>query len=170
MFLNGNLHWWTTDDDDTEGGSKFINCFDVEQELFKPFPSPPPQTDLRKISLGCLGILRDRLCMCDNTSSSDIVVWMMKEYREKLSWCKEMVIEKSPLLPIGQFYEVVYPLKVFEDGEVLFAWQESFFFSYHPVTKTVNVVYICEPNFEARIHHSSLVSLKEFVVGAKDVL
>lgn len=165
VFLNGNLHWWTND---TEGGSKFINCFDVEQELFKPFPSPPP-TELRKNSLGFLGILRDRLCVCDNTSRSEIVVWVMKEYGEALSWCKEMVIEKTPILPIGQFYEVVYPMKVFEDGEVLFAWQESFFFSYHPVTKIVNMVYICEPNFEAITHKSSFVSLNKFVEeGIKD--
>lgn len=160
VFLKGNLYWWIDDDGEEGCCSEFISCFDVEEEVFIPFPSPP---ELRKNDLGCVGVIGDRLCVCDNTSRFEIVVWVMNECGEERLWNKEMVIEKSPILPVGHFYEVVYALKVLDDGEILFAWQENSFFLYNPATKTVKIIDISEPNFEAKIYFPSFVSLQKCV-------
>ncbi|KZV28062.1 hypothetical protein F511_27126 [Dorcoceras hygrometricum] len=38
VLLHGNLHWLVQD----SNGYHSISCFDLETEIFKPFPSPPP--------------------------------------------------------------------------------------------------------------------------------
>ncbi|KAL0351400.1 UNVERIFIED_CONTAM: putative F-box protein [Sesamum calycinum] len=49
----------------------------------------------QKISLGAYGF-GDHLCICDNSSDDEIVIWLMKEYGVEKSWTKEFVISKLP--------------------------------------------------------------------------
>ncbi|KAG8378375.1 hypothetical protein BUALT_Bualt08G0131000 [Buddleja alternifolia] len=63
-------------------------------------------------SLGGIAVFGDCLCLCDNTSHDDIVIWVMKEYGVEKSWKKKFVISKSPNLA-GESEEYVYPSKFF---------------------------------------------------------
>ncbi|KAL2503495.1 F-box protein CPR30 [Abeliophyllum distichum] len=87
LFFNGNLPWVIQDLE----GSELISCFDVEKESFQPssFPFPGKR---HKRTLHNLGFLTGCLCLCDNTSDSEIVIWFMKEYGLNKSWIKEFVI------------------------------------------------------------------------------
>lgn len=135
VFLHENLHWWIRDVDDHNQGSEFISCLDMEKMEFRAFPSPPPE--VHKDNLATLNTYDHRLCVCDNTSDFDIVLWSMKEYGVKKSWAKEAVISKYPIDLIGNYYEVVHVVKVFKDGEILLLWRDDEFLSYHLERKTL---------------------------------
>ncbi|KAI3464427.1 hypothetical protein Pfo_021090 [Paulownia fortunei] len=124
-FLNGNLHWLVAD----LKCSYWISCFDLETELFSTFSPPPP---LRRSGrfLGGLVACGECLCLYDNTSDDEIVFWLMKEYGVEKSWTKEFVISKIPDLA-GESYEVVYPIKVFKDGDIWMSWEDSCLFYYN---------------------------------------
>ncbi|KAL0438000.1 UNVERIFIED_CONTAM: putative F-box protein [Sesamum latifolium] len=159
-FLNGNLHWLVTD---LEGSAR-ISCLDLETELFSTF-SPPPALPERRRFLGDLTVLGDRLCMCDNTSDDEIVIWLMKEYGVEKSWTKEFVISKHPDYA-GESYEVVYPIKIFKDGDILMAWQDFYLF-YHSLknrtTANVNLRKLHTTyRTEAMLHTPTFLSLKSF--------
>ncbi|XP_051139531.1 F-box protein At3g07870-like [Andrographis paniculata] len=85
VLLNGSLHWFVRD----LKGSSFISCLDLEREVFTTFSSP-----FRRKSVMGLGALEDSLCLCDNSSENEIVIWIMKEYGVENSWSKEFVISK----------------------------------------------------------------------------
>ncbi|CDP16120.1 unnamed protein product [Coffea canephora] len=124
VFLNGNLHWLTDDQDSSE----LISCFNLETELFSPFPAPP---ELRKnFNLASLGVSGGCLRLYDNNSDDEIVIWVMKEYGIKKLWTKEFVIQKEPVHLIDPSYELVRVLKVFKDGDILLLWRDEFFLSY----------------------------------------
>ncbi|KAK4391177.1 F-box protein [Sesamum angolense] len=124
-FLNGNLHWLVAD---SEGFAR-ISCLDLETEVFSTFSAP----DLPEMSrfLGGLTVLGDCLCVCDNASDDEIVIWLMKKYGVEKSWTKEFVIRKLPDYA-GESYEVVYPIKIFKDGDIMMAW-EDFHLFYHSI-------------------------------------
>ncbi|KAL3504181.1 hypothetical protein ACH5RR_034022 [Cinchona calisaya] len=124
VFLNGNLHWLINDPD----GHETISCFDLEKESFQPFPAPP---ELHQHNLASLELYQDCLCVCDNTSDFDLVIWVMKEYGIKKSWGKEFVIDKHPIDLVGQWYEVFRILKVFRDGEILLLWRDDNLYSFN---------------------------------------
>ncbi|KAG8378374.1 hypothetical protein BUALT_Bualt08G0130900 [Buddleja alternifolia] len=161
VFLNGNLHWLVAD---LLKGSLLISCFNLETELFHRFPTPTTLPEIRTF-IGGIAVLGDCLCICDNTSDDDIVIWVMKEYGVDKSWTKEFVISRIPNLN-GESHEVVYPLKVFRDGDMLMLgkWEDNLFY-YSSKTKTIK-------NFEhpslycdkAMLHTSSFVSLKSFAI------
>lgn len=56
------------------------------------------------------------LCICDNTAGDKIIIRIMKVYGVEQSWNKEFVIHKGPD-HAGESYEVVFPIKVFKDGD-----------------------------------------------------
>ncbi|KAI3464425.1 hypothetical protein Pfo_021088 [Paulownia fortunei] len=116
-------------------GSLWISCFDLETELFSTFCPPPLPVSGR--FLGGLFVLEDCLCICDNTYDDEIVIWLMKEYGVEKSWTKEFVISKIPDTA-GESYEVVYPMKVFKDGDILMSWEDYFLFYYSNKTQTTS--------------------------------
>ncbi|KAL2231923.1 F-box protein At3g07870-like [Sesamum indicum] len=161
-FLNGNLHWLVTDLE----GSDWISCLDLETEVFSTL-SPPPDIPERRGFLGDLTVLGDCLCMCDNTSDDEIVIWLMKEYGVEKSWTKEFVISKVPNYA-GESYEVVYPIKIFKDGDILMAWQDFYLFYHSLKNKTTANVDIPKLhttyNKEAMLHTPTFLSLRSFAM------
>lgn len=163
VFLNGNLHWMVFDQNDVP----LISCFDLETDLFST-PFSPPRLGCGRYSVG-LFALKDCLCICDNSSNYKIDIWLMKKYGVEKSWTKEFVISKVPDF-VGKSYEVVYPVKVFKDGDILMAWEDSFLFYYSNKTKTTRKVDLFEPKtfIDAVVHIPSFLSLNSF--GIKDVI
>lgn len=162
-FLNGNLHWLVSD----LKGSRWISCFDIEMETFSAF-SPPLVLPGRERLLEGLVALGDCLCICDNTSEDEIVIWSMKEYGNEKSWTKEFVISKIPDFA-GESYEVVYPIKVFEDGDILMIWDDLYLFYYSNKTKTAAKIDMWglknAGRMDAMLHTStSFMSLKSLVM------
>ncbi|KAG8368868.1 hypothetical protein BUALT_Bualt15G0091400 [Buddleja alternifolia] len=140
-----------------------ISSFDLETELFLTFSPPPPRFPESRRFLGVLVILEDCLCLCDNTCDDEIVVWMMKED----CWRKEFVINKLVNLA-GPSYEVVYPLKVFRNVDVLIRWDDYYLFYCSDKNRTATEIATIEllgpGGIEAMPHTSSFVSLKCFGV------
>ncbi|KAK4413275.1 putative F-box protein [Sesamum alatum] len=161
-FLNGNLHWLVADLE----GFACISCLDLETEVFSTF-SPPAALPERRRFLGGLTGLGDCLCMCDNSSDDEIVIWVMKEYGVEKSWTKEFVISKLPDYA-GEPYEVVYPIKIFKDGEILMAW-EDFHLFYHSTkngtTASVGIAGLQTADcIGAMLHTPTFLSLKRFAM------
>ncbi|KAL2231922.1 F-box protein At3g07870-like [Sesamum indicum] len=158
-FLNGNLHWLVAD---LEGFAR-ISCLDLETEVFSTFSAPSlPE---RSRFLGGLTVLGDCLCMCDNTSDDEIVIWLMKEYGVEKSWTKEFVISKVPDYA-GESYEVVYPIKIFRDGDILMAWEDFHLFHHSIKNRTTASVDIAALQtagcIGAMLHNPTFLSLKSF--------
>ncbi|XP_073275330.1 F-box protein At3g07870-like [Primulina huaijiensis] len=158
-FVNGNLHWLAGDLND----SYLISCLDLDKEMFRTFSAPPLPGYNR--CLGSLVVLGDCLSVCDNTSENDIVIWIMKDYDVGKSWTKEFVISKIPDLS-GECYELVLPIKVFRNGDILMIWGDFHLFYYSNKTKIASKTDIVEmlPSgaVEAILHVPSFVSLTCF--------
>ncbi|KAK4391176.1 F-box protein [Sesamum angolense] len=159
-FLNGNLHWLVTD---LEGCNR-ISCLDLETEVFSTFAPPPALPGSRRFLWGLM-VLGDRLCICDNSSDDEIVIWLMKEYGVEKSWTKEFVISKLPDYA-GECYEVVYPIKIFKDGDILMAWEDFHLFYHSLKNKTTASVDMPRQQTtygtEALLHTPTFLSLKSF--------
>ncbi|CAA3031388.1 F-box At3g07870-like [Olea europaea subsp. europaea] len=158
-FFNGNLHWVIQDLE----GSELISCFDVQKESFHPFPPPFPG-ERHKRSLHSLGVVAGCLCLCDNTSDSEIVLWVMKEYGVKKSWIREFIISKVPDFA-GPAYEMVYALKFFENGDILLTLEDHCLFFYRNQSETLQKVE-AGPNYtiQTMLYVPSFVSVKDFVL------
>ncbi|KAK6114764.1 hypothetical protein DH2020_007033 [Rehmannia glutinosa] len=158
VFVRGNIHWLIQDLE----GFELISCFDLENEVFQPFPPPFPG---RRI-LGSLGVLGDCLALCDNTSHTDIDIWVMKQYGVEKSWVKEIVIKKMPEL-VGPSFQIVHALKIFEDGNVLILWGDFFMLYYCSKSKVAEEVDVDQPrgpnSIEAIHHVPSFLSLGRFL-------
>ncbi|XP_075521199.1 F-box/kelch-repeat protein At3g23880-like [Primulina tabacum] len=163
LFLNGNLHGFLHDYG--ESVDLLISCFNLEAESFRPFPPPPPP--LGPVALGTLGILDDCLCFLDNSSEDEdiIVKWVMKEYGVGESWTKQFVISNSEEF-VGSYFEAVYPIKAFKDGEILLSWDNNNLFYFSSKTETcqkLELVIQNEPGWiEVIPHCSTFLSLKSF--------
>ncbi|XP_073147417.1 F-box protein CPR1-like [Henckelia pumila] len=163
LFLNGNLHGFSQDY--CGNTDMLISCFDLEAESFRPFPPPPPSRELR--ALGTLGILEECLCFLDNSSEFDgiIVIWVMKEYGVEESWTKQFVISNSEGL-VGSYYDKVYPIKAFKDGDILLSWMNYNLFYFRNKTKTCQKLDLLIQDYLGSIdaipHCSSFLSLKSF--------
>ncbi|XP_057793479.1 F-box protein At3g07870-like [Salvia miltiorrhiza] len=150
-FLNGNLHWLVFDLD----YKPMISCFDLETELFSTFSAPQIHRGRFLVDVFALG---DCLCVCDNSSDDEIVVWLMKEYGVDKSWTKEYVINKTGDLS-GECYEVVRPIKVFKDGDVLMAWGEFSLCYYSNKMKNINMF---AGDVDSILHTPTFLSLRSF--------
>ncbi|XP_073146851.1 F-box protein CPR1-like [Henckelia pumila] len=158
VFLNGNLHWLVQD----SHGRHFISCFDLETEIFQPFSSLPPYANHFPDSRS-LSVLHDCLCICQNISWDTIVIWMMKEYQVKDSWSQRYVI---PIM-FQTTSEIMYPIKVFKDGDILILWQDFELFFYCYKSKSTRKVDAFEMVHysgwtEAMLHTPTFVSLQSF--------
>ncbi|KZV26929.1 F-box protein-like, partial [Dorcoceras hygrometricum] len=169
LFLNGNLHGCVLDS--LRSAVKSIYCFDLESESFKPFPHIPPAQDGAPVA-GNLGILDDCLCFLEKRSADEGIcaLWVMKEYGVDKSWTEILVISE---VEDFQFFiddtVIIYPIKAFENGELLLSWNNVNPFYLNSVTKTYRYLGLgiqneqcstCED--EAIPHRLSLLSLKNF--------
>ncbi|KAH0716202.1 hypothetical protein KY284_009107 [Solanum tuberosum] len=156
--LYGKLHWLVSD----ANGNELICSFNLENELFESFPTAPMYNKIRYWDSRSLGVFGHCLCVCDNYVNTHFEVWVMKEYGITSSWIKEIVINISPECNNLLGNEMIYMLKVLEDGEVLFMWRDDFLFLHHPVKKTLEKLDVCIGNILATSHVSSSFSLKNF--------
>ncbi|WMV54029.1 hypothetical protein MTR67_047414 [Solanum verrucosum] len=156
--LYGKLHWLVSD----ANGNELLCSFNLENELFESFPTAPMYNKKRYWDSRSLGVFGRCLCVCDNYVNTHFEVWVMKEYGITSSWVKEIVINISPECNNWLGNEMIYMLKVLEDGEVLFMWRDDFLFLHHPVKKTLKKLDVCTGNILATSHVSSSFSLKNF--------
>lgn len=165
IFLNGNLHWLVVD----PNAPSQISCFDLETEFFSTFSHPPLLTTGGFV--GNLSVMEGCLCLCDNSSEDKIVIWVMKEYGVEMSWTKEYVISKDP--DLCGAYVLVFPIKVFEDGDILMECEDFLLFYYSNKTKTTQKIDMFEARggnhsrIDAILHTPSFVSMNSF--GTEDV-
>ncbi|XP_073143918.1 F-box protein At3g07870-like [Henckelia pumila] len=159
VFLNGNLHWLVQD----SKGYHLISCFDLETEIFHhPFSPLPPYPRIFPDSRS-LVVLQECLCVCEYSNWDTIVVWMMKEYQVKDSWSQRYVI---PIM-FRTTCETMYPIKVFEDGDILILWEDLELFFYCNKSKSTRKVDAFEMVHysgwtEAMLHTPTFVSLQSF--------
>ncbi|PHT29295.1 hypothetical protein CQW23_31097 [Capsicum baccatum] len=169
VSLYGKLHWLVSDAE----GDELICSFDLDHELFESFPTAPGYTVECYRNLRSLGLFGRCLCVCDNNANSHFEVWVMKEYGVTSSWLKEIVINITPGCNDWLCNEMIYLLKVLEDGEVLFlrrdphGWHDDSLFLHHPVKKISKKLDVFAENILACGHISTSFSLKNF--GAETV-
>ncbi|XP_073126350.1 F-box protein CPR1-like isoform X2 [Henckelia pumila] len=162
-YLNGNLHGCVVDY--CGFGDVLSSCFDLESESFQPFPLPPPHVD--PPTLGTMGILDGCLCVVDNSYKDldTVGIWVMKEYGVESSWTQQVVItEVSEFVPC--YSDPVYPVKAFQNGDILLCWNNFNLFYYNNETKTCQYTDLVVQKkggwIEAVSHSSSFLSLKSF--------
>lgn len=159
-FVNGNLHWLVFSDLD---GTTSISCFDLEAECFTTFSVP--------VAYECLSVLRDCLCVCENTLDNEIVIWTMKEYGAGQYWAKEYVISRNPFFD-QRGHRTLYPIKVFENGDVMMVWDSKFLFYYSKETRTTQEIGVFESRgnnfFKPMLVTPSLFTLKR--LGMENVV
>ncbi|XP_042007439.1 putative F-box protein At3g16210 [Salvia splendens] len=115
VFLNGNLHWLTSDPE----RNPLICCFDLETELFTSYSLPPRYYgNPHRYCLYMNGeyrlcILEGMLCLCDILVCHIAVIWRMNNYEDANSWVKAFTIQLDVC-------EILLPLKVSANGDLLF--------------------------------------------------
>ncbi|KAE9444918.1 hypothetical protein C3L33_23185, partial [Rhododendron williamsianum] len=153
-----------------------ICAFDIEKESFQGFSTVPGLC--RGSYCKSLGLLEGRLCVCDNSSDSDLVIWVMKEYGVSESWTKEIVIRKESDLAC-LLYDVVTPIKVWRNGDILMIWRDDFLYSYSPQSNTLEEVVVPRDSarivdrhitYEMMLHVASFCSLKDLTTEEVHVL
>ncbi|XP_050248909.1 F-box protein At3g07870-like [Quercus robur] len=131
-FLNGALHWFVVNDDETS-----LCCFNLDNEQFQPFPRPSQFAKCSKIShkmrrMMSMGVVKDQLFLCHPFNNSVLEIWVMGDYGISESWTRLHVIN----LPINLTSKAIAFL---DNGEILMS---KFFYCQEILT----------------LHHSDLVS------------
>ena len=124
LFFNGNLHWFATDSE----GNFVICCFDLETEVFTSFSPPPRQHGYSINTYGAqrLCVLNDQLWSYDKTNHGEhIDIWKMNNYQDSNSWMREYTIAKIPVVDRPGLSHIILPLKVFVNGDLLFAIKDQ---------------------------------------------
>ncbi|XP_057793494.1 F-box protein At3g07870-like [Salvia miltiorrhiza] len=165
VFLNGNLHWVASDSDDR----LWISCFDLETERFSSFSTPPLHQGSFELIPG-LSTLGGRLCLCDHTREVETVIWAMKEYGVEESWTREYVINLNEDDLDIEGFELVYPIKVFQDADILMLRENGQLFYYSTNTGTAKDIGIFDVDsfVTAILLTPSFLSLKS--LGMKSVV
>ncbi|KAL1533732.1 F-box protein-like protein [Salvia divinorum] len=170
IVCNGNPHWTVYD----SAQIFWICAFDLETECFSIFSAPAvdglaeggPAIHVK------LNVLRGCLCL-SYTLDNKVVIWLMKEYRVQESWTMEYQISID--IDCGFVYGhwnlmYVYPIKVFENGDVLMSLEEKCLIYYSNKTRTIRQVGKLtdgtseDDGASALIYTPSLFSLKNFAV------
>ncbi|KAL1827906.1 hypothetical protein ACET3Z_006318 [Daucus carota] len=161
IYANGNLHWLACVQKDRP--NEMVCTFDLEKESCQLTASAPQVGGY--VDYRSLGMLGGCLCICDNRSDSELVIWVMKDYGVKESWSKEIIIQE---LNFGLHCRTFYVLKVLKDGSILMLCSANLLFTYHPGTKIWQVV-PCFKEYEiqsmyASVYVPSFISLKSFML------
>ncbi|WOG99409.1 hypothetical protein DCAR_0518757 [Daucus carota subsp. sativus] len=132
VFYNGNLHWLAHDQNHIT--SDIVCTFDLEKEFSELSASAPLVDENGSFTYRSLGVLGDCLCICDNTSESEFVIWVRQDYGLKACWVKEIVINNDFHRPL---YKTVHVLTVLRDGSILMVAHNGHMFTYHHGNKTL---------------------------------
>ncbi|KAL8476401.1 hypothetical protein ACS0TY_028902 [Phlomoides rotata] len=156
LFLNGILHWLVHD----INGHLQISCFDLETEACFCLSSPLS----RRECFAALCVLGDSLCLCDSAPDAEVVIWSVKEHGDEKFWVKVVVICKTGEFSNFNFMMLtglLLPLKVYNDGDVLFELDGCYLFFYSKKNKCITFNEF-ENWHQAVIHTPSFLSLKCF--------
>lgn len=132
VFLNGNLHWLAHDQHHIV--SDMVCTFDLEKETSELTASVPLVHENEDFIFRSLGVLGGCLCICDNTSESELVIWVRQDYGRKTCWIKEIVIGNDFK---RQLHKSVQVLTVLKDGSILMVVQHGHMFTYHHGSRTL---------------------------------
>ena len=115
-FLNGALHWFVVNDDETS-----LCCFNLDNEQFQPFPRPSQFVKCSKIShkmrrMMSMGVVKDQLFLCHPFNNSVLEIWVMGNYGISESWTRLHVIN----LPINLSSKAIAFLE-----RIMAGWQQS---------------------------------------------
>ncbi|XP_074375848.1 F-box protein At3g07870-like [Apium graveolens] len=132
VFLNGNLHWLAHDQHHIT--SDLVCTFDLEREFSELAASAPLVDENMNSAFRSLGVLGGCLCLCDNTSECEFVIWVRQDYGMKECWTKEIVIENDFET---QLYKTVHVLTVLTGGSILMVVHNGHMFTYHRESKTL---------------------------------
>lgn len=167
IFSNGSLHWVVRD----SNIRIWISCFDLETESFTTFAPPRFLGDGGTIKFAELTLFArgDRLGLCHNTAYDIIFIWSMKlEDGAGRSWRKEFVISRVivDVANIEGLSSIFYPIKIFQDGDILFAWKDFSVIYYSRKNRTIQEVerFKVPPEnmIDAVLHTPSFLSPKIF--------
>ncbi|KAH7862316.1 hypothetical protein Vadar_002898 [Vaccinium darrowii] len=162
-YLTGAIHWLNS-----YSNSDYLILFNFDNEKFQSFPTPPPPYNIdfdtsRKVSLGVLG---ERLCIC-NSQFEYLDVWVMKDYGIQESWSKEYRI--CTLTFHGRWLHGLYePISHLSNGAILlFHRLGNAVVYYDPKTHEFYFLKLrgIKSKFEAIAHTPSFISLKDVVAG-----
>ncbi|XP_047943188.1 putative F-box protein At3g16210 [Salvia hispanica] len=161
ILVNGYLHWAV--EETRRGSGEWICCFDLETELFSTFPAPPLPSSTGVYSSRSLCVLRDCLCVTDiSTTDGSIIIWLMEECEH--SWTKIFVIPDVDRLPDVD----VWPIRIFENGDVLMGCEDGTLFCYSNETKNFDYDIVSQedraPFPSTFVYAPSFVSLKSFAM------
>jgi len=171
--VNGALHWIGFN-----SLQMSILCFNLENERFQSFPSPPQvfrndriidEIADKRINMG---ELRGFLYICDSSSFFDVTTWVMKMHGLGESWTKVYSIDTSasplgiPAYPCSGF---CWPVKQFEESAcILFYDSCNCLIYYEPEKHGFKVFRIHGAQsklVEVIRHIPNLISLKDAVKG-----
>ncbi|KAK9074103.1 hypothetical protein SSX86_006700 [Deinandra increscens subsp. villosa] len=174
QFLNGNAHWFVSDEDSPEK----LCSFNIEKETFQLFPSPSCDTiDDGEIAFQSLVVLKGCLCQADTSYDEEITIWVMKEYGVKKSWHKEVVIKKRGglmwesaylledlITPFTEWrlWDPVYPIQGLNDGSILMVYYGHVILKYCSETKTIEKIEMFERYLSGIAYRPSFVKLGRF--------
>ncbi|KAD0572587.1 hypothetical protein E3N88_44052 [Mikania micrantha] len=165
-FLNGHVHWIVWDEDSLEK----ICAFDIDNETFELFPSPPLETITEsQVHFQSLGVLKGCLCESD-IYDSRFTIWVMKEYGIKKSWHKEVVI-KEIISPIQEWemWDQAYVLHYLKDGTILMVYDEYKLLAYSTRSKIIEDTWLFDRYLSAITYRPTFLKLHEFLRERVDV-
>ncbi|XP_044500211.1 F-box/kelch-repeat protein At3g23880-like [Mangifera indica] len=167
-LVNGAPHWVTLSLN--EGEVNKIIYFDLVEEEFKEFLSPPPSVGTFRTSLGIFeGCLCEiRLRREENYTEHTLEVWVMKEYGVTESWIKLMNLSLGLWLSNTRH---IRPLTVSKNGDevvMIIYWRNMV--SFNPTTGEVkNVSLRVDRGHVTASYEESLVSPNRFgTTGSED--
>nr|GEY36702.1 hypothetical protein [Tanacetum cinerariifolium] len=88
LFFNGCVHWIN------DGGHQLF-VFELDNETFNLFPSPPFEGEEKQDCQGILGVLKGCLSQGCYYSRDTFTVWVMKQHGIKDSWYKAFTIKET---------------------------------------------------------------------------
>ncbi|KAH7856608.1 hypothetical protein Vadar_003466 [Vaccinium darrowii] len=165
--MNGVLYWLTS----TPDSPGFIRCFDFGSERFRAVPEPPEfdlenNAGLHHLSLG---VLRDRLSICDYSSPRHVDIWIMKDINTKESWCKEFVIKN--VIVNRQPLNYCEPIMILKSGEILMLVNRNALVQYYPKLGIFKILHIYGIGIKSEVyataHIPSFVSPAEVAKGQR---
>ncbi|XP_023888997.2 F-box protein At3g07870 [Quercus suber] len=160
-FLNGALHWFVVNDDETS-----LCCFNLDNEQFQPFPRPSQFGKCSKISdkmrlMMSMGVVKDQLFLCHPFNNSVLEMWVMGDYGISESLTRLHVIN----LPINVTPKAIAFL---DNGEILLTLHQSDLVSYNPKEGSFRKITTnMKAEYQIVAYTPSFISLKDAAVIVK---
>ncbi|CAH1444716.1 unnamed protein product [Lactuca virosa] len=158
LFFNGHVHWSVFGKDSPEK----LFAFDLDNETFKLFPSPPVETIQGSHHFLSLAVLKGCLCQSD-TFESQFTLWVMREYGIKESWHREVMIKEgvSPALD-WLMWEPVCLIERLNDGTILMVYYEDKLLACSFEKGTIANSDFFDPCFTGIAYRPSFLKLRNF--------